>query len=173
MNDLNLYVDFDATIADSVSSFCSEYSHRHKFDKGYIKPIPSKVNKWDLSDQCTLLHKGEAEEIFGSYGFFKYLKLMPNAIEILTELSKEFKLTIVSIGSYQNISLKARYIEDNLSFIKNSILIVNDGCDMNKAIIRDGILIDDHASNLITSNAEIKICFGKTYPWNEKFKGTR
>lgn len=36
-----------------------------------------------------------------------------------------------------------------------------------------GIIIDDVASNLESSNASLKICFGKVYPWNEKWEGIR
>ena len=36
-----------------------------------------------------------------------------------------------------------------------------------------GIFIDDSSNNLITSNADIKFCFGKEYPWNKDWTGIR
>jgi len=35
----------------------------------------------------------------------------------------------------------------------------------------DGIIIDDHGNNLITSNADTKICFGEIKEWNEDWEG--
>ena len=37
----------------------------------------------------------------------------------------------------------------------------------------DGIFIDDSVNNLITSNAELKICFGDEYDWNKNWNGIR
>ena len=34
-------------------------------------------------------------------------------------------------------------------------------------------MIDDVAENLETSNAPVKICFGKAYPWNMYWQGVR
>ena len=37
-----------------------------------------------------------------------------------------------------------------------------------------GILIDDSANNLITSNADVKkICYGDIYEWNKDWEGKR
>ena len=47
----------------------------------------------------------------------------------------------------------------------------NNGIKMNKEIIQmnypDSIFIDDHVSNLISSNAVNKYVFGKDYPWSK------
>lgn len=36
-----------------------------------------------------------------------------------------------------------------------------------------GIFVDDVSSNLFSSNAGWKICFGKEYPWNSDWSGDR
>jgi 5'(3')-deoxyribonucleotidase len=50
---------------------------------------------------------------------------------------------------------------------------MNEGCKMDKSIVNmeGAILIDDHTGNLETSNADMKISFGKRYSWNEDWKG--
>jgi 5'(3')-deoxyribonucleotidase len=93
---------------------------------------------------------------------------MPNAKEVLKELNNKYNIIICSIGTNMNLSRKAKWINQYLPFIKNCILINNGNSLMDKSIVnmKDGILIDDVGSNLISSNAKYKICFGKIFPWN-------
>ena len=37
----------------------------------------------------------------------------------------------------------------------------------------NAIFLDDSADNLYGSNAPIKVCFGRLYPWNESWDGDR
>ena len=39
--------------------------------------------------------------------------------------------------------------------------------------MQGGILIDDNSSNLKTSSADILICYGDVYSWNEDWEGKR
>ena len=45
--------------------------------------------------------------------------------------------------------------------------------DKRKVDMSDGIFIDDVSKNLITSNANKKICFGEPMPWNADWCGER
>jgi len=164
-----LFLDFDSTIVDSIKSYCNYYNKVYQFDQGFKIAIAENVNQWDLRDECPLVDNPEF--IFSNGYFFENLEFMPNAYEVLERLSLQYELIICSIGTYDNISLKSLWIQRNLPFIKNSILIVNDGCKMDKSVINmsDSIFLDDHANNLFTSNAEFKILFGKEYPWNTKW----
>lgn len=78
-----------------------------------------------------------------------------------------------------NISYKSQWIKNNLSFINNVILISSavgvNGIKMDKSIVnmKNSIFIDDHIENLLRSNAELKICFGKEYKWNDNWMGQR
>lgn len=100
---------------------------------------------------------------------------MPNAKEVIEELVNKYEIYIVTIGTINNLVFKARWIERNLPFIKNLILIRNDGVQMNKSIInmQDGIFIDDVETNLKSTNASVKYCFGKIYEWNKEWNGNR
>jgi len=77
----------------------------------------------------------------------------------------------VSIGTPKNLSRKALYLQETLPFVKDYALLYNNGIKMNKEIIKmdypDSIFIDDHVSNLKSSNAVNKYVFGKDYPWSQ------
>lgn len=172
-----LYLDFDQTICNSIKSFCSVYSDIYKYHKDFKQPNWRKVNKWNFSDEAPLVEN--VEDIFADKRFFNRLEFIDeNMKEVLYELNKIFDITIVSIGTYKNISLKSLWIAKHLDFIQNSIFIVNKGCKMDKSIIKmnkDDIIVDDHQNNLFTSSAGTKICFADCgiKEWNEKWDGLR
>lgn len=170
----NLFIDFDGTIVNSIKAYCDTYIHYYKNIPWYKEPFAHLVNKWDLSDQCPLA-KDHVENIFGDSYFFEVLNFMPKAYEIIKILNDKYNIHIVTIGNTDNLAFKNRWIEKNLSFIKNVILIKNEGIQMNKSMINmeGGIFIDDVNTNLVSTNADMKICFGKEYEWNAQWKGLR
>lgn len=173
---MKLFVDVDGTLTNSIEAFCYTYNHIYQYHNNFKPANWIKVNKWDFSDQCPLLKNAEdVENIFSSKIFFKRLQFMPNAKEVLYELNKKYEIIIVSIGTPLNVARKSIWLYQHLGFVKDVILITNKGTKMDKSCIdmKDGILIDDHIHNLISSNAKTKICFGKEYEWNKDFQGIR
>lgn len=172
-----IFVDFDCTIADSVKTYCNVYNKLYAQRDGFKRADYNKVNRYDLKDECHLV--GHQEEIFSNEEFFKHLELMPDAKEVIERLGTKYEIIICSLGTLDNISCKARWIKDNLPFIKNVILISNSvgasGIKTDKSAVdmKDSIFIDDHADNLFSTNAKYKICFGKEYSWNESWVGQR
>ena len=166
-------IDLDSTITDSHRAYCDTYNEMYKDHKDFKKADHNLVERWDLLCQCPL--EKSVENIFGSKMFFDNLKLFPNAYEELLKLSEEYDLAICSIGSYNNISNKSQWIQNNLPFIKNSILLINNGCKVDKSIVnmKGSLFMDDHADNLNSSNAQIKFCFGKKFIWNIGWTGHR
>lgn len=164
-----IFLDFDSTITDSVKAYCEVYNWLYNAHADYRK-----VNKWDLSDEC-LLAANYVEDIFASQEFFNVLEPMDNyTLEVINMLKKKYDVIICSIGTPENISRKAKWIEQKLD-IKDMILLSQSNLKMDKSIIdmSGGIIIDDHADNLVTSNADIKICFGAIKAWNEDWSGIR
>lgn len=172
-----IFLDFDCTIVDSVKTYCNVYNSFYKKQEGFKKADHSKVNRYDLKDQCHLVD--HQETIFSNEEFFKCLEFMPYAKEVIERLGSKYELVICSIGTLDNISFKAKWIKNNLPFIKNVILISSavgaNGIKTDKSSVnmKDSIFIDDHAENLLGSNAEFKICFGKEYEWNKSWTGQR
>lgn len=174
---MKIFIDFDCTIVDSVKTYCNVYNSSYKEHEGFKKADHSRVNRYDLMDQCQLVD--HQETIFSHEEFFKHLEFMPHAEEVINKLGSKYELVICSIGTLDNISLKAKWIKNNLSFIKNVILIssavATNGIKMDKSSVNmnNSIFIDDHVENLLSSNAEFKICFGKEYEWNRSWTGRR
>ena len=169
-----LFLDFDGVIVDSVKAYCDLYNEEFKVYKNFNKANYKKVNKWNFSDQCPLA-VSYIENMFSSYKFFDLLKLMDNnTIQIIKELQNKYKVIVCSIGTPENISYKASWIKDILN-IDDMILIAKNNAAIGKSIIdmSESIIIDDHEDNLITSNANMKICFGETKSWNKNWKGIR
>lgn len=58
-----------------------------------------------------------------------------------------------------------------MPFVKDYILIYNDGCKTDKSIIQmnypNSIFIDDVTTNIESSNAENRYIFGKEYLWSQ------
>lgn len=172
-----LFVDFDNTLVASIKAFCQTYNYFYQYHKGFQPADWTKVNKWSFSDQCPLLEDSEAiSSIFSSKHFFRKLEFMPNAKEVLYALHKDYDIIIATLGSHLNLARKSMWIYQNLGFVKDVILLYNKKNKMDKSIVNMGkssIFIDDVASNLESSNAELKICYGKRYPWNVKWEGLR
>lgn len=171
MKKIKLFVDFDNTIVDSTKAICDMYNNHFKDKEGFVLANPTKCMEWDFSDVCTLATKEWLNGCFGRSEFFLKLKFLEGARKSLKELSLLFDIYIVSIGDLMNISMKSVFIESNLPFIKNVVLIKNENCNMDKSIVdmSDGILIDDNPQNLISSNAKDKILFGRDYNYNRGF----
>ena len=167
-----LFLDFDNTIVNATKSFCNEYNNLYQ---NHLKFTPARwelVDRYDFKDQCPLVEK--VEDIFKMKSFFENLEFInENTYQILQSLNEFYQIIIVSIGTYENISLKSLWIRDNLPFIKDSIFLVNNGCKMDKSLIdmRNAVFIDDVASNLNSSNATFKRCFGEKHQWNLDWTG--
>ena len=165
-----LFLDFDGVIANSTKAYCYTYNGLYGGKSGFTVADPDKVNQWDLKDQCTLVDN--PLNIFGMKSFFLTLDFMPGAQDVIGKLSEKYDIVICSIGTYDNLQYKAKWINDRLPFV-DAILIKNQGVKMDKSIVdmNGALFIDDHRDNLVSSNADTKVCFGNKYQWNEKWKG--
>lgn len=173
MNKLKIFLDYDSVIVDSIKGYTDTYNELHRFDEGFIPADPSKNKYWDFHEICPLEKK--PVNIFGHPMFFKLVKFMPNAEDVIKKLCDRYQVIICSLGCYNNLSLKAQWIKNNMPYIKDAILLTNQGIKMDKNIVNMGyegsIFIDDVKSNLDSSNAERKILFGKKYSWNKDWNG--
>lgn len=165
----NLFVDFDITIVDSVKVICKLYNQDYCNDPSFNIAIPENLYQWNMKDECPLCNN--LIDYFDSSRFFDILEFQPNAYEVLEELNKKYNLIIVTSGTLQNLHLKSKWIEENIPFINDVILIKSK--DKSLINMKNSIFIDDLASNLETSNAEMRIVFGKIKGWNEDWKGMR
>ena len=155
----SIFLDFDGTILNSCLIVTSILNQR------YNKKVEwEDVKKYDFSDKFPETNKKEIKEIFESREFFKLAEfaIFPNANKVIEKLCKDFNVSIVSIGSAENIRLKIKFLKDKFPCIKNHIMLVKEDNIMDKSIVRMGkedFLIDDVYSNLETSSAGNRILF--------------
>lgn len=172
-NKTKIFLDFDNTIVNSTEAFCKVYNLFYNFLPNYRYAEWDLVNKWDFSDQCTLIKSNfEIERLFEYATFFSNLNFYnKNTYKVLEKLNNKYKVIIFSIGTLRNIHHKSYWIEKNLPFIENFIFL-NKEQEKSSINMKNGIFIDDNANNLRSNNtADIKICFGKKANWNNNWDG--
>ena len=97
-------------------------------------------------------------------------EIFPDCIRVIDRLCQDFNVYVLSIGTAENISKKALFIESMFPNIKNCILLVQSDCKMDKSIVKMGKgdwIIDDVYSNLETSSAGNRILFSYANLFNE------
>ncbi|MCE5220036.1 MAG: hypothetical protein LLF98_01910 [Clostridium sp.] len=168
-----LFLDFDSVIVDSVTAYTDTYNELYINKKGFIPADPELNKHWDFNEICPL--EKNPLNIFSHPLFFKFVEFMPNAENVIQKLNNKYQIIICSLGCYINIARKAKWIKDNMPYIKDAILLTNQGIKMDKGIVNmnypGSIFIDDVKSNLDSSNAERKILFGSRFDWNSEWTG--
>lgn len=170
----DLFLDFDLTIVDSIDAFTKVYNWRYRNQPNFVPANPDKITSYDFSCICPLLENDSAKmSIWDDYLFFDRLELIDNfTLPVIKKLNNKYNIVICTIGTPDNLIYKIEWLQENLPFINNYILIKNSNCKMCKDMVNmaGGIQVDDIPSNLQT-NAERKILFGKIYPWNKDWVG--
>ena len=169
----NIFVDFDGVITNSIKGIVDCYNEDFKHYKKFNSIDWRSINTWDFEElECATPEY--INTYFNQQRFFDKLEFMPNAKEILEELSEDYNITIVSSGYSPNLRAKQIWIEKNLPFCGFIGVNMKEYKDKSHvAEMRTGIFIDDSSSNLKTSNALVNICFGDEYSWNEDWDGVR
>lgn len=178
-----LFLDFDDVLAQSTMSFCDVYNSNFYKHPNFSPANYVKNNQWNFEAECPLLYGNEKTiyDIFESREFFNKLIPYKYVNTILEKWKNIYDYHIVTIGTKINLRRKIDYIDKNFPIIKNLILLNTERLQMDKSIVnmsgivKDNILIDDHQSNLFSSNANVKILFNSMglKPWNEDWYGER
>ena len=167
-----LFIDFDGVIASTVQAIVSLYNVDFQYYKKY-KPICWKdIDTWNFTE-CNCADADYINKYFNQSRFFSILSFMPYAYETITMLKELYDITIVTMGYRPNLTGKKIWLEENLPGIDWIGVNMKKYKDKSHIDMSDGIFIDDSYSNLISSNAEKKYCFGEVHSWNEKWEGPR
>ena len=167
-----LFLDFDCTIVNTIKSIVDLYNEDFKYYKKFKKINWIDVNTWDFTE-CNCATPEYINTYFNQQRFFDRVEHMDWAEKILDILKEDFEITIVSSGYSPNLIAKEKWVNEYLPYCNFIGVNLKEYKDKSHIDMSDGIFIDDSASNLETSNAAIKICFGDEYPWNNKWKGIR
>lgn len=173
MSKQKLFIDFDGTLVNCRKTICKVYNDKYSLHKGYTYADWTKNSIWDFSDVCTLATEADIDSMFGSTWFWDELELFPNVEYVLKELSLQYDIYIVSVGTSDNISEKALWIKEHLP-VEHVILLSDSSRDIKSIVdMSGGIFIDDALHNLDCSNADKKYVFGETLDYNRTDKYAR
>ena len=182
-----LFLDFDNTIVNTTKAIVSLYNEDFKYYKDF-KPVDwHTINTYDF-EECALASKEYINMYFNQPRFFRHLDFMPSPTigigfiftsvqSYLNALNEFFDVTIVSLGYSPNLKgkikwLKHVYLDNQYGF--NFIGVnMKEYHDKSHIDMSGGILVDDNARMLETSNASTKICFGDIHSWNDTWTGLR
>ena len=167
-----IMIDFDCTIVDTIKAIVDNYNEDFQYYKDFHHINWWEINTWDFQE-CTCSTPEYINTYFNQPRFFERLEYMDWAEKILDKLKDEYEITIVSSGYSPNLKAKEIWINEHLPFCKFIGINLKQYKDKSHVDMRDSIFIDDSVHNLITSNADVKICFGDVYPWNEDWNGIR
>ena len=166
----SIYVDFDNTLVNSIKTVVDIYNDEFRGTKRF-KPVDwTTVNSYSFKE-LKRIFPNWIKNTFESEDFFQRCKLDYNAKEVLKTLKQEFEIYVCTLGTGKNLKLKKQYVQKELPFIEGFIgLNTIDNSDKSSVDMSNGFLIDDLDTNLQSSNAKFKICFGDKYSWNSDFQ---
>ena len=167
-----IFLDYDGCIVNTIKCICSLYNEDFQYYKNFIHINWWEVNTWDFAE-CNCATPEYINTYFNQQRFFDRIEYMDWAEKILDILNKYFEITIVSSGYLPNLIAKEKWVKEHLPYCSFIGVNLKEYKDKSHIDMSDSIFIDDSASNLKTSNAAIKICFGDEYPWNKKWDGIR
>lgn len=169
-----LFIDLDGVVFDTIQTIVNLYNTDHIMYKDFQVIHPSEIKTWDF-DELVLESRDYIDKYFNMPRFFTNVTLMMGSKWIINKLHNIHKYEIIfcSSGSYPNLQLKRRWIDKNFGFADFIPVEMPTYLDKSNVDMSGGIFIDDLSQNLMTSNADIKICFGDVYSWNEDWGGIR
>jgi 5'(3')-deoxyribonucleotidase len=174
MDKQKIFMDIDGTIINSYKALCYVYNNTYSNHKDFKPAQWYLIERYDAKCQCPLI--SNILELFDNPLFFENAEfLCGNTYDVLKKVNEKYDVIPTSIGTFTNLSMKAKWIRDNIPFIKQCILLNNGANTMNKGIVnmKGGIIVDDVLSNLESSNADFKIIMGDEYEWNKSDKYVR
>lgn len=159
---MNIYIDFDDTITQSVENVIRIVNQR--FNKN-VKV--QDIGEWDFSDVYPDIPLKDIVNVFGEEEFFRTLKFNDDVIPTLRKYTKYNNIIIVSKVDMSIIQRKFNWVKNHLIDIGINVEFYGVPLGKSKSIIdmSDGIMIDDNASFLKETNAKYKIL----YKCNRKF----
>lgn len=174
MNKEVLFLDFDNTLVNSSKRICEMYNEDFKNHPDFKEAKWELEYTWDFTTQCPLAGAKVIERYFTEKRFFNGLEFYDGAKETIKRLSELYTIKIISLGYPDNLKHKREFIKNNLVGISEFIACnLEEMNDKSKFDLSDGILVDDNSKYLFTSNAKIKIAFGRVYDWNRDWDGMR
>ena len=152
-----LYLDFDGVICNAIKRIVDMYNTEFGTNIHWTNIETYNFVELDISHNALQGYFSKPEY------FNDTLEFLDNAEEILLRLLSEgWAITIVSLGTCDNLNNKAKWVREHLpKEIKFHGLPMH--CPKSSIDMSNGIFIEDVIKNLDVSNARHKIVFGDEY----------
>ena len=165
---IKLFIDVDGVITNTIKKFCEIYNQKYSKHPDFTFSDCTKVREWNFTDQGPLIKSvDEVNEFFDLPEFYYKAAYIDGAIDSINKLSNKYDISIVTMGSPINLAYKYEALKRKIPIMRYYGIDISKHTDKRKVDMSDGIFIDDVSKNLITSNADKKICFGEPMPWND------
>lgn len=165
---MNIYLDFDDTITDSVQNVVRIVNKR--YDK---KVKWNDIGAWDFSDVYPDIPLQDIVKVFGEQEFFDTVYIKEYAILALHKLTKRNNVYIVSKCDHEASKRKHEWIKSNLEKIGINTQFTPIPLNGSKGMVdmSDGIFVDDNVKFLEETNAKYKIFFNSHGKIKQKWGG--
>ena len=165
---MNIYLDFDDTITDSVQNVVRIVNKR--YDK---KVKWNDIGAWDFSDVYPDIPLQDIVKVFGEQEFFDTVYIKEYAILALHKLTKRNDVYIVSKCDHEASKRKHEWIKSNLEKIGINTQFTPIPLNGSKGMVdmSDGIFVDDNVKFLEETNAKYKIFFNNRGKIEQRWDG--
>ena len=165
------FIDLDCVTLETVQCVVSMYDEDFNDKPEYKKVDWTKIDSWDFLE-LSLADKETIDGYFNQRRFFDRVEMVHEAKESIDYLSNFYNIVFVSHGEDLNLHLKKKYIKKHFPYAKFIGVKLSEHHDKSCVNMsgKDNVFIDDMPKNILGSNADIRICFGKDYEWNKDFE---
>lgn len=165
MNKTILCLDMDSVIVNLMD----EWYRRYNIDYNDNLTI-NKVTSWNALEYVKEECGGKIYDYLQDKGLFLNLKPLPNAIEVISRLVRNYEILIVTVSpSLSAYAEKEEWIKINLPFIPRENIIFTH----RKELIDGDLLFDDAPHNLCAFQKKGKISIAMNYPYNQEVNCAR
>ena len=166
-----LFCDLDCCVFETVKVVCDLYDSDFHDKLGYKKVDWTKIDSWDFLE-LSLATKEVIDGYFNQQRFFDRVEMIDGAKEAIDYLSNFYNIVFVSHGEDLNLHLKEKYVNEHFPYARFIGVKLSENHDKSCVDMsgKGNVFIDDMPKNILGSNADIRICFGKDYEWNKDFE---
>lgn len=165
------FIDLDCVTLETVRCIVELYDLDFHDKPGYKKVDWTKIDSWDFLE-LSLATKEVIDGYFNQQRFFDRVKMIDGAKEAIDYLSNFYNIVFVSHGEDLNLHLKEKYVNEHFPYARFIGVKLSEHYDKSCVDMsgKGNVFIDDMSKNILGSNADIRICFGKDYEWNKDFE---
>lgn len=161
---MNIYIDFDDTITNSIQALLAISNRRY----GTSYKIED-VGDWNFKDIYPNIPLKEIVSIYDTDEFYNLLSIKRDALFVLRRFAKRNKIFIVTKVNKKSMVQKFQWIKEHIQNFGIDVELIGIPLNKSKGIVNmsEGIMIDDNVKFLNETNAKYKILFKNNRKFDE------